>query len=583
MISMRALLLAAALALPALPAEAAGQSGTRANAPALLTEAQRAGYHEIFAAIRSADWAGAAARLDSMPEGPLHDAAREEIYLGKGSPRVEAEPLIALLARAPELPRADQLARLAATRGAVQIPSLPVAQALVSPGSQPRRARAQSVPRDPVAEEVDRQIQPLVVANKPAEAEAVFVQRQAELSPEIRTEFGQRIAWSYYIIGDDVSAARLASAAAAGSGDWAVQASWTLGLSEWRMRQCGESSDAFANVAARSGDYELIAAADYWGARADTMCGRPERVETKLRAAARFRETFYGLLAATALGIGNPDRPGLHDDRDTEWRAVAGRPDVRAAIALAEIGETDLADLFIRHQARIGGTSDHRALLHLASDLDLPSTQFWLAHNAPRGATVEMAARYPAPGWRPARGWRVDQSFVFACALQESAFRTNAVSAAGAYGLLQVRPGTAGDIARSRGESFDRSELADPAQNMEFGQTYIESLRDSDATGGLLPKVIAAFNAGPAPVADWNSRRFDHGDPLLYIESIPYWETRGYVPIVLRNYWIYEAEAGKDGGSRLALVQGLWPRFPGLPGARAVRQKPEPATLASTQ
>jgi hypothetical protein len=94
--------------------------------------------------------------------------------------------------------------------------------------------------------------------------------------------------------------------------------------------------------------------------------------------------------------------------------------------------------------------------------------------------------------------------------------------------------------------------------------------------------VIAAYNAGPAPIAEWNNRRFDKGDPLLYIESIPYWETRGYVPIVLRNYWIYEQEAGKTGASREALVQGLWPRFPGLPGARAVRMQGADALALGT-
>ena len=62
---------------------------------------------------------------------------------------------------------------------------------------------------------------------------------------------------------------------------------------------------------------------------------------------------------------------------------------------------------------------------------------------------------------------------------------------------------------------------------------------------------------------------------LLYIESIPYWETRGYVTTVLRNYWMYE---GKDGRlkspSRAALAQGMWPKFPGLPGPSAVRLTP---------
>jgi soluble lytic murein transglycosylase-like protein len=215
-------------------------------------------------------------------------------------------------------------------------------------------------------------------------------------------------------------------------------------------------------------------------------------VQGRLRAAAANKETFYGLLAASALGIRAPTFEGLHNYRDAEWRPIAGRANVKAAIALAELGEADLADLFIRHQARIGSAADHNALLHLAADLNLPATQFYLAHNAPRGASVNMAARYPRPDWQPARGWRVDQALVFAHALQESGFRTSVVSPAGATGLLQVRPGTAGDIARARGEPFSPALLTLPAANMEFGQTFIEGLRDSAATGGLLLKVIAA-------------------------------------------------------------------------------------------
>ena len=47
----------------------------------------------------------------------------------------------------------------------------------------------------------------------------------------------------------------------------------------------------------------------------------------------------------------------------------------------------------------------------------------------------------------------------------------------------------------------------------------------------------------------------------------PYAETRGYVPIILRNYWVYEQKEGKISSSREALVQGLWPKFPGARGA----------------
>jgi len=573
--TLRTLLLGAALALPAAPAVSAEADVAAAAAPSVLSDPQRSAYRDILAAIRAGDWAGAAAKLDAAPDGPLGSALRAELYLAKDSPKVETEPLLALLRRAPELPKADQLARLAATRGATDLPPLPQPQTLLWQGSQPRRAKIAAAPRDATSTAVDAQISPLIVDNRPAEAEAAYGLREAELSPEVQTEFRQRIAWSYYIVGDDASALRLAQAARAGTGDWATQAAWTAGLAAWRTKQCGDAAEAFAAVAARSSDAELAAAANYWAARADTMCGKPERVQARLRSAAANRETFYGLLAASALGIKSRNYQGLHDYRDAEWRGIADKPNVRAAIAFDELGETDLADQFIRWQARIGGPSDHDALLHLAADLNLPGSQFWLAHNAPRGATVNIAARYPRPDWAPSRGWRVDRSLLLAHALQESNFRVAVVSPAGATGLLQVRPGTAGDIARSRGEPFSAGLLTLPSANLEFGQTYIEGLRDNPATGGLLLKVIAAYNAGPVPVAEWNSRRFDRGDPLLYIESIPYWETRGYLPIVLRNYWIYEQEGGRSGGSREALAQNLWPRFPGMAGAKAVRLEPD--------
>lgn len=580
MIRLRSLLLAAALAMPATAALADDSARTSQAASVGLSAEQRQIYREIFYAIRANDWLGAAARLAALPEGPLHDVARAELFLAKGSPKVELPELLSVLRRAPEMPRADQIARLALTRGATEVPALPEAQKLVWVGSQPRRSRAGATKGDPAAAELEPLVQPLIKDNRPYEAEAVLLQRQDLLGPDARTEYRQRIAWSYYIVGNDRDARRLAALARAGTGEWAVHGAWSEGLAAWREGDCKGAADAFGHVSGRSTDIEMVAAAHYWAARAEMMCARPERVQGHLRSAARQKETFYGLIATTALGISGPGATGLHNYRDAEWRGIAGKPNVRAALALAEIGEADLADQFLRHQARIGGSGDHNALLHLAADLNLASAQYWLAHNAPRGASVNFAARYPRPDWQPTRGWRVDPSLAFAHALQESNFRTSVVSPAGAVGLMQVRPGTAGDIARARGEPFDRQMLAHPAANIEFGQSYIETLRDHGATGGLLPKVIAAYNAGPVPVAEWNARRFDKGDPLLYIESLPYWETRGYVPIVLRNYWIYEEEAGRTGPSRAALAQGMWPKFPGMPGAQAVRLKADETKLA---
>lgn len=569
-------LLAAGTLLAAAPATAQESAlhGRAISCPAQLSPAERDSYRAIFAALRAQDWAGAAGRLDGMREGPLHNLARAMLYTMPGSPRVEAGPMLELLARAPELPQADDLARLARARGAETVPDLPQAQRLYGLSGQPRRARPRAVRGDPVADQLEPLIQPLIRDDHAVEAEALLNTRIAELSEEARTAFQQRIAWVYFLNGLDADARRIADLARAGPTEYGVGAEWVSGLAAWRMGDYAAAADHFASVAQRSSDVELIAAGDYWAARADTAGGRPEQVQARLRAAARLDETFYGLLAQSALAVHRAPAD-MTTFTEADWDALQGLRNVRAAIALSEIGEDDLAASLIRRQAAIGNPRDHEHLIHLAARLNLTATQMYLAHNGPRGSRFGPNDRYPTPNWRPTRGWRVDPSLAFAHALQESQFRTDAVSPAGARGLMQVRPGTAGDMARARGEPFSADSLNQPQINIEYGQSYLEYLRDYPGTGGLLPKVIASYNAGPAPVAEWNTR-YDQSDPLFYIESLPYWETRGYVPIILRNYWIYESRDADRSPSRRALAQGLWPRFPGLPGPTAVRIAPRP-------
>ena len=66
----------------------------------------------------------------------------------------------------------------------------------------------------------------------------------------------------------------------------------------------------------------------------------------------------------------------------------------------------------------------------------------------------------------------------------------------------------------------------------------------------------------------WNTEIKDNDDPLLFMESIPYVETRGYVSIILRNYWMYEKQAGIQSASAHALSQNQWPQFPCHPDGR---------------
>ncbi|MGE3745469.1 MAG: lytic transglycosylase domain-containing protein [Sphingomonadaceae bacterium] len=548
--------------------------------PDQLKSAERDQYRAVFASIRASNWADAIQRLDAMPDGLLTPFARAELFAAKGSPRASGEALQALLNRAPELPQAEDLARLARTRGANALPELPVARDLIRLPGASRRIAARTNRSDRVAMELRPQVINLIKTDQPAQAEALLIARQADLTEEARTEWQQRIAWSYYLTGDDTNARRLAAQAQQGLGEWKAQADWVAGLAAWRQRDYQAAGQAFDAVTAHARDYEMRAAGLFWSARSDMAIGRPNWVQPKLRTAARLPETFYGLLAASSLGIAatqDTASMALTGLASVEWQGLARYPNVRVAAALSEIGEDAFADEVLRYQARIGAPTEHAALLHLAAKLDLPATQIWLAQNGPRGADMPVSSRYPVPAWTPQGGWRVDPALVYAHALQESQFRTTAVSSAGAIGLMQIMPGTAQLIARRKGEAIDRSQLNRPAVAFEYGQSYLEMLRDMPGTQGLLPKIIAAYNAGPGSVMAWNYKVRDGGDPLLFIESIPFVETRAYVAIVLRNYWMYSRQQGQAAGSLKAIAQGMWPRFPGLPGKTAVRLDSEVA------
>lgn len=549
------------------------QRVAREPLPRQLSPSERELYRAAFADLRAGRWAEANGRLDAAKDGLLTPFVRAELYLAKGSPRVELDPLLALVGQAPGIPQAAQLGRLAATRGATTLPSIPQPQRLIWLGGKPLRNRAPATRGDLISDTLGAKILPLIKDNQPAAAEALIAEVEGQLTPQALTEWQQRVAWSYYIIGNDQAARQLAAKAQRGMGEWTVYADWVVGLASWRMQDFDTAAAAFQSVAARGGDGEFRAAGSFWAARAFMALGQPEKVQLLLRTAARNDETFYGLLATQTLGL-NAREAGAPDLLTADWKRLSKLENVRIAIALGEVGEYKLADETLRHQARIGTRADHAALCELAARLNLPETQLWLAHNGPSGAQPTASTRYPAPDWVPDGGWRVDKSLVYAHALQESNFRRDVVSPAGAYGLMQVMPSAARHMARDRGGDFSRDALTNPSTNIEFGQRYLEYLRDFDGTQGLLPKVIAAYNAGPAPVRDWNYRNIDRGDPLLYIESLPYWETRGYVTIVLRNYWMYQRNAGERSASLAAMAQGMWPRFPGLRGATAVRIDP---------
>jgi soluble lytic murein transglycosylase len=524
------------------------------NLPRLLSDADGAMYRQIAAALRAKDWTAASTALDTLPNGALTPVFRAELYAARGA-KADVSALTALLAAAPDLPQCATLARMASAQGATNLPILAAQHDLVRVAGASKRSMVRATKSDAIAARLAQQVQPLLKANDPATAEPLIEMAAAQLSPEAQSEWRARLAWAYFQIGDDVSARRTADIAKEGAGDWAAQAAWVSGLAAWRQADYPAAQASFDRVATRGGDSETIAAGYFWAARATTAAGKPDQVAYRLRSAARYGETFYGLLASASLGTA-PSAP-LLDPAFAASEGLLVRPNLRTAAALVEIGETGLA------------------LIAFAGRLGLPATQLWLAQNAPVGAHTSPLARYPMPAWAPAGGWRVDRALLYAHALQESQFRTDAVSRTGAKGLMQLMPGTARLVARHRGDPMTMADrMNEPALNFEYGQSYLQELATNAGTGGLLPKVIAAYNAGPNNVALWNLKTAVQQDPLLFIEAIPFAETRAYVAIVMRNYWMYQRQTGAPTTSLTAMAQGQWPRFPASALATASRAAP---------
>ncbi len=585
---------AAAIAVAALSGTAFGASAAYANSaaidyfrnrasrtavPSLLNHTDRDYYRQVHQAIETGNWARVQQLLGERSEGLLHQQAKAEYYTAAGSPRIELPELQQWLNEGTSLPRAEQIGRLATRRGAEILPAMPVAQRFQSLAAIPNRVRPSSVNDGTMPAQVASGILDRIKNDDPMSAQTMLDGVDAVLSQSSRAEWRQRVAWSHYIENNDAQAYTLAQLATQGTGSWVGEAWWTAGLAAWRLGDCDGAADAFHKTANQASNAELIAAGHYWQARALVRCRKPEGASEALRKAAARDETLYGMLAAEQLGM---KLPGQHADADftqADWQKLRDISNVRVAVGLAEVGQDSLADEVLRHQARIGDPSHFEPLSRLARDLGLPSTQLWMAYNAPMGVRPQPATRFPTPKWTPVGGWKVDPALVYAHALQESRFRAAVVSPAGARGLMQIMPAAAQQHARALGVSGTASDLNKPEVNLAFGQTHLNMLKDASGTQGLLPKVMAAYNAGLTPITRWNTEVNDQGDPLLWMESLPYWETRGYVNIVMRNYWMYERQAGGPSESRMALAQGMWPTFPGLVGSQGVRMASNGAIL----
>jgi soluble lytic murein transglycosylase len=297
---------------------------------------------------------------------------------------------------------------------------------------------------------------------------------------------------------------------------------------------------------------DSITQANYWLARAHRALGDAEAAQAALETAARYGTVYYGQLARAELGNDGVDIRPLPDTTASATLFKA-RPVVRAVRLLVGNGQTKLALPLLRHFGL--GLSDGGDLLlaaQLAQEIGAPQLAIAIANVADQRGTPLDSFSFPQAGLPADTRLAADRAAVYAVVRQESMFQIDAVSSAGARGLMQLMPGTAKEVARAVGVDYSPSRLvSDAAYNALLGSTYLST--QLNRYDGSLVLAAAAYNAGPGNANKWirayGDPRADNVDPVIWVELIPFQETRLYVKRVLGNYLVYRAHLGKDGVS----------------------------------
>jgi soluble lytic murein transglycosylase len=359
-----------------------------------------------------------------------------------------------------------------------------------------------------------------------------------ELTPEIKARL-QRTAALDAAYDHDSHAASKFDALAAQAVDTQVE--------EWRVRAAlwsGDYAKALGWIEHMPATLATQPRWRYWRARALAATAGAEAAAPLYADLAGLRD-FYGYLAA--------DR--LHRAYRLNARPSPDDANTQAAMA-ADIGFIRAHELFacaLNDEAGVEwtavlGNAEPAVKVQAAH---LASSWGWYAQSITTLAQAaewdDVRLRYPRPFPDDVAGASrladVPADWIWGVMRQESLFRTDAVSRADARGLMQMLPATAAAVARRwRLAPPGKEGLFEPSQAIPLGAAYLRELLDRHS--GQLVLGLAAYNAGPAAVTRWRPPKSMDAD--VWMENIPYSETRAYVQHILEHIvafaWVRDAE-----------------------------------------
>jgi len=343
---------------------------------------------------------------------------------------------------------------------------------------------------------------------------------------------------------------------------------WTMGLLYYKEQKFAESKKYFSEILKldQINDARKVEAA-FWAGRAAYANDDTKEARKYWQSGAARPMAFYGALSATMLG----ERPKYeffeqsYDEEDLEelTKSKYGK----MALALLQVDQKSRSEEYLKLMITPSATDRTlHAVDSVATIHALPRVSIQVASVIHDRGILEIdkdiiySAQYPLPDWEPLGGWSIDRALLFAITKQESNFKTDARSTAGANGLMQLMPGTARIVARQNKMKMSDIDITKPEHNMFLGQQHIVDLFANPAVDNNVIKMLAAYNAGVGMMSKFE-KNFDTDDPLLYIESFPAFETRGYIKRVMSNLWLYRARLGQPLTSMEELADGKWPLY----------------------
>ena len=278
----------------------------------------------------------------------------------------------------------------------------------------------------------------------------------------------------------------------------------------------------------------------YWLARSLEVQGRQKQARELYLETANLRG-FYGFMAAQRTGVPYRIKNQSVGHKVPDWRTASSRWPfllrVRELLAMNEI--TAARSEWIHNMDR-NPVAQRLEFGHIALNQGWHELAILSSIRAEAWDAIDL--RFPLPLKRTfsqmAQERTMNTSLLYAISRQESALYPLAQSPVGARGLMQLMPATARETASKLGVPYrNEQQLFDPAMNIRLGSAYLKRLLDVYDGNRIL--AAAAYNAGPGRVKRWRDQSTNK--PMdVWVESIPYRETRNYVQNVLSFDLIYQ-------------------------------------------